>query len=47
MALRAHFDVDRVRGRAGLERIAAGAHGRELAIHRMKIGLHCELLVLG
>ena len=27
-------------GGAGLERVAAGAHGRELAVARVQIGLH-------
>ena len=40
MALRADFDVDRGGGRAGLERVPAGADGRELLVARVQIGLH-------
>jgi len=47
VALGAHLDVNRARGGPGLERIAAGAHGRELAVLGVKIGLHERLRVPG
>jgi hypothetical protein len=43
MALSADLDVNRCRGRARLELIAAGALHHELAVWRMNIGLHFVL----
>ena len=45
VALGAHFDVNVVRRRAGLELIAAGADDGQLLVLGMQIGLHGSLLI--